>query len=314
MLQLPGAFFRLIRWPNLVFIFLTQVLFYYLILLPGFGGLPATSYPNKLTLLLFCLLSASSVLIAAAGYIINDYFDLNIDRVNKPERLVVDKIIKRRWTILWHWILSGIGVLLGFYVSWALRNPIVGLANLGCVFLLWFYSTTFKRKLLIGNIIISLLTAWVILVLWVAEVRVRADEPYREIIARLFKFAIVYSGFAFILSLIREVVKDIEDMAGDEKYGCRTMAIVWGVNVAKVFAGTWLAVLTGALIILQFYVLQKAWWPLILYGVVLLDLPLVWILRKLYQAQTKRQYHVLSNVIKGVMLAGILSMLLLKLF
>ena len=313
MLQLPGAFFRLIRWPNLVFIFLTQVLFYYLILLPGFGGLPATAYPNKLTLLLFYLLSASSVLIAAAGYIINDYFDLNIDRVNKPDRLVVDKIIKRRWTILWHWILSGIGVLLGFYVSWALRNPIVGLANLGCVFLLWFYSTTFKRKLLIGNIIISLLTAWVILVLWVAEVRLRTDEPYREMIARLFKFAIVYGGFAFILSLIREVVKDIEDMGGDEKYGCRTMPIVWGVNVAKVFAGTWLAVLICALIILQFYVLQKAWWPLILYGVVLLDLPLVWILRKLYQAQTKQQYHVLSNVIKGVMLAGILSMLILKL-
>jgi 4-hydroxybenzoate polyprenyltransferase len=91
------------------------------------------------------------------------------------------------------------------------------------------------------------------------------------------------------------------------------MPIVWGVNVAKVYAGTWLAVLTGALVILQFYVLQKAWWPLILYGVVLLDLPLVWLLRRLYEAQTKKQYHTLSNVIKGVMLAGILSMLILKL-
>ncbi len=310
MLQLSGAFFRLIRWPNLVFIFLTQLLFYYLILLPAFD--PAV-YPNKLGPLLFYLLSASSVLIAAAGYIINDYFDLNIDRVNKPDRLVVDKIIRRRWTILWHWILSGIGVVLSFYVSWRLRNPIVGVANLGCVFLLWFYSTIFKRKLVIGNIIISLLTAWVILVLYVAEIRIHASAPYREIIARVFKFAIVYGGFAFILSLIREVVKDIEDMDGDAKYGCRTMPIVWGVNVAKVYAGTWLGVLTGALVILQFYVLHKAWWPLILYGVVLLDLPLVWILRRLYEAQTKKQYHTLSNVIKFVMLAGILSMLLLKL-
>jgi 4-hydroxybenzoate polyprenyltransferase len=310
MVQLSVAFFRLIRWPNLVFIFLTQLLFYYIILLPAFD--PAV-YPNKLSPLLFYLLSASSIFIAAAGYIINDYFDLNIDRVNKPDRLVVDKIIRRRWTILWHWILSGIGVLLSFYVSWRLRNPIIGVANLGCVFLLWFYSTIFKRKLVIGNIIISLLTAWVILVLYVAEIRLAASAPYREIIARVFKFAIVYGGFAFILSLIREVVKDIEDMDGDAKYGCRTMPIVWGVNVAKVYAGTWLAVLTGALVILQFYVLQKAWWPLILYGVVLLDLPLVWLLRRLYEAQTKKQYHTLSNVIKGVMLAGILSMLILKL-
>jgi 4-hydroxybenzoate polyprenyltransferase len=310
MFQLLRAFFRLVRWPNLVFIFLTQLLFYYLILLPCFNDMhPGT---HKLGPLLFYLLSASSLLIAAAGYIINDYFDLNIDRVNKPNRLVVDKIIRRRSTILWHWVLSGIGVLLSCYVSWVLRNPVVGLANLGCVFLLWVYSTTFKRKLLIGNIIISLLTAWVILVLYVAEIRVTGDSLYRAYTTRLFKFAIVYGSFAFIISLVREVIKDLEDMDGDVKYGCRTMPIVWGVNVAKVFAGTWLFVLIGALVILEFYVLQKAKWPLIAYGVVLIDLPLLWILRKLYEAHTKRHYHFLSNVIKGVMLAGILSMILLK--
>src|SRR6201995_3804475 len=104
MWQLSGAFFRLVRWPNLVFIFLTQVLFYYCIQLPvhqqTFGIFPVALYPR-----LFYLLAVSSVLIAAAGYIINDYFDLNIDRVNKPNKLVVEKIIKRRWTILWHWLL-----------------------------------------------------------------------------------------------------------------------------------------------------------------------------------------------------------------
>jgi len=311
MFQLLGAFFRLVRWPNLVFIFLTQLLFYYLILLPGFND--AHPAYHKLVPLLFYLLSASSVLIAAAGYIINDYFDLNIDRVNKPNRLVVDRLIRRRSTILWHWLLSGVGALLSIYVSWVLRNPVVALANVGCVFLLWVYSTTFKRRLLIGNIIISLLTAWVILVLYVAEVRVRADAIYHAYTIRLFKFAIIYAGFAFIISLVREVVKDLEDMEGDMKYGCRTMPIVWGVNVAKVFAGTWLFVLVGALVILEFYVLQKAKWPLIAYGAVLIDLPLLWILRKLYEAQTKIDYRFLSNSIKWVMLAGILSMILLKL-
>jgi 4-hydroxybenzoate polyprenyltransferase len=321
MLKLPGAFFRLIRWPNLVFIILTQWLFYYCILDVGTIIVPGyrLTYHPALHPLLLGLLSLSSVLIAAAGYIINDYFDLNIDRVNKPDKLVVEKIIKRRWTILWHWLLSGLGVSLGLYVSWRLRNPIVGLANLGCVFLLYFYSTTFKRKLLIGNIIISLLTAWVILVLYISEFNLAAfREPgYHAILSRLFKFSILYGGFAFIISLIREVVKDIEDMDGDARYGCRTMPVVWGVNVAKVFAGTWLVVLAGALIVIQFYALQHEGPPLVQYCLVLYCLllligPLLWILRKLYTAQTKADYHRLSSAIKGVMLAGILSMIFIK--
>jgi 4-hydroxybenzoate polyprenyltransferase len=315
MFQSTGAFFRLVRWPNLVFIFLTQALFYYFVLLPSFGGELAFDGSNltvhpALRPALFYLLTSSSILIAAAGYIINDYFDLNIDRVNKPDRLVVEKLIKRRWTIVWHWVLSGVGVLLGLYVSWKVRNPLVGLANLSCVFLLWFYSTTFKRKLLIGNILISVLTAWVILVLYVCEFKLPglADATYEHIVARIFKFAIVYSGFAFIISLIREVVKDIEDMEGDARYGCRTMPIVWGVNVAKVFAATWLVVLFGALVVIEFYVLQRIQWFIAAYSVLFLDLPLLWVLRKLYSAQTKADYRLLSGVIKGIMLAGILSM------
>src|SRR5580698_2412808 len=296
-MQLLGAFFRLIRWPNLVFILLTQHLFYYFILLPCFAGQQPV-YPVVLRPVLFYLLAFSSVLIAAAGYIINDYFDLNIDRVNKPDRLVVDRLIKRRWTIIWHWILSGLGILLGLYISWKLRNPLVVLSNLGCVMLLYFYSTTFKRRLLIGNILISLLTAWVILVLYLCEIRFTEDVDYSRILSRLFKFAIVYAGFAFISSLIREVVKDIEDMDGDARYGCRTMPIVWGVNVAKVFAGTWVVVLTGSLVVIQVYALQRMGWPMVIYGILLLDLPLMWILRKLYQAQTKKDYHQLSGAIK----------------
>jgi 4-hydroxybenzoate polyprenyltransferase len=304
---------RLIRWTNLVFIILTQFLFYYFIPIPCYGREKGV-YEPALRPDLFFLLSFSSILIAAAGYIINDYFDLNVDRVNKPDKIVVEKIIKRRWTIIWHWVFSGMGVMLGFYVSWRLKNPLIVLSNLGCVVGLWFYSTTFKRKLLIGNLLISLLTAWVILVLYLCEIRFTElqDANYNRILSRLFKFSIVYGGFAFISSLIREVVKDIEDMEGDARYGCRTMPLLWGVNVAKVFAATWLAVLTGALIVLETYVLQRTGWLLVIYSVLLLDLPLVWILRKLYKARMKPDYHLLSGVMKAVMLAGILSMLIIK--
>jgi 4-hydroxybenzoate polyprenyltransferase len=313
-MALLTAFFRLIRWPNLVFISLTQTLFFYVVLKPSFAGLPGAP-EGLLRPIPFLCLTLSSALIAAAGYIINDYFDLNIDRVNKPDKLVVEKLIKRRSAILWHWFLSGAGVILGVYVSWKVRNPIVGLANLACVFLLWFYSTTFKRKLLIGNVIISLLTAWVILVLYVCEFRLGSlgDPAYRAILGRIFKYSIVYAGFAFIISLIREVVKDIEDMDGDTRYGCRTMPIVWGVNVAKVFTATWLVVLISALAVIQFYFLPRAQWIMIAYGILFIDLPLLWILRKLYSAQSKSDYHLLSGIIKAVMLAGILSIVLLVL-
>jgi len=305
----------LIRWPNLVFIALTQFLFYYCILLPGFPLGESHAGSNVLKPGSFYLLCLSSVLIAAAGYIINDYFDLNIDRVNKPAKIVVEKLIKRRWTIVWHWVLSGFGVVIGFYLSVKLKNIIIGPANLVCVVLLWFYSTTFKKKLLIGNVVISLLTAWVILVLYFCEFRLHRfiDPGYQYYLSRLFKFALLYAGFAFIISLVREVVKDMEDMEGDARYGCRTMPIVWGIQVSKFFSATWLMLLIVCLAIIQFYVLQYRWWWGILYSMAAIILPLLIVLRSLYYAISPADYHKLSNLIKAVMLTGILSMIFFKL-
>jgi 4-hydroxybenzoate polyprenyltransferase len=253
-------------------------------------------------------------MIAAAGYIINDYFDLNIDRVNKPGKMVVERVIKRRWTIVWHWIFSGIGIVLGFYISWKLHNPIIGVANLICVALLWFYSTTFKRRLLIGNIVVSLLTAWVILVLYACEFRIHrlVGVQFHHPLARVYKFAVLYAAFAFIISLIREVVKDMEDMEGDAHDGCRTMPIVWGIHVSKVFISTWLIVLVGSLVAIQFYVLQYRWWLSIGYALLFIILPLIRFQLDLRNARTTADFHRLSRLIKLVMLSGILSMVFFK--
>jgi 4-hydroxybenzoate polyprenyltransferase len=251
------------------------------------------------------------VLIAAAGYIINDYFDLNIDRINKPGKIVVERLIKRRWAIVWHLVFSFIGVLLGFYVGWKAGVFWLGFANLACVVALWFYSTTFKKKLLSGNVIISLLTAWVVLVVgFITHYRMATNIPLYGTInaSKLLRFTFLYAGFAFIICLIREVIKDIEDMSGDMKYGCRTMPIVWGVHVSKVFAGTWLAVLTAALLIVFAYVLQFKWFIAASYCFLLIILPLFIILRKMVKAQSTQDFHNLSNWIKFVMFAGILSM------
>lgn len=274
------------------------------------GGEPGL----KLVPWYFALLVISSVCIAAAGYIINDYFDLNIDQVNKPDAIVIQRIIKRRWAIIWHLVLSAIGVGLAFYLSWKLKNPVIGFANFGCVLLLWLYSTSFKKQLLIGNVLISLLTAWVIMVLYFADLSIsRIDEPlYRTTLKSVFKFTIIYSSFAFIISLIREVVKDIEDREGDARYGCRTMPIVWGVPATKMFVMVWIFVLAAALIIIQLYGLLKGWWVGSLYCLLLVILPLGKILFGLRKAADSPAYHRISSQIKWVMLAGILSMVFFK--
>lgn len=305
-MRLIAAFFRLVRLPNLFFIALTQILFQYCVYYPLFrGDIPAGDT------LQFFLLVAASVLIAAAGYIINDYFDVNIDQVNKPGKIVVDKVIHRRWAIAWHMILSFVGIVLTavalpFFEKWYLI-----LANIAVVVLLWIYSTTYKKSLLIGNIIIALLTAWTILVIYfskidITEVMAAADLERQ---AKFFRLTILYASFAFIISLVREAIKDMEDMPGDAKYNCHTMPIVWGVNATKIYVAVWLIVLVLMLLVIQAYTLPYGWWVPIVYCILFIILPLINIFLRLFKSSSTQEFHILSNRTKFVMLTGILSMI-----
>ncbi len=301
-MRLIVAFFKLVRLPNLFFMALTQVLFQYCI----YHKLYKANIPAGDTYS-FVLLALSSLFIAAAGYIINDYFDINIDEINKPHKMVVDKIISRRWAIAWHFMLSGAGILLTFLaVPFATKWYIV-LANIICVMLLWLYSAKFKKSLLTGNIVISILTAWTILVIFFSKVHLQdAFQPGHQ---RFFRLAILYAGFAFIISLIREAIKDMEDMTGDAKYGCRTMPIVWGVNATKVYVAVWLIVLLAVLLLLQVYVLQFQWWLAVVYNVAAIIFPLGLVFYKLKGSHTSQAYHHLSSYTKLAMLTGIISMI-----
>lgn len=304
-MRLIAAFLKMIRLPNLLFIALTQSLFQFCIYYSLYDGNIAPNDTRNFILLVF-----ASLFIGAAGYIINDYFDINIDEVNKPEKMVVDKVINRRWAIAWHFILSITGIVLTMLALPVFDKWYLVSGNIFCVILLWFYSTTFKQKLLIGNIIISVLTAWTILVIFFSKVSVsdafEADHPGQT---KFFKFAFLYAGFAFIISLIREAIKDIEDMPGDARYGCRTMPIVWGVNATKVYIAVWMIILVAILVVVQVYILQFQWWWAVAYCILLIVLPLLYIFFKLFKASSVQDYHKLSNWTKLVMLMGILSMI-----
>lgn len=312
LLQKIGAFFRLVRYPNLIFIALTQSLFYFIIEQSIFSEIEYATGPLLGTNDFFLLL-LSSVAIAAGGYIINDYFDMDIDNVNKPHKLVIGKLISRRWAMLFHMLLSLIGLFLTAVVALHLNNIMLLVFNFVSVVLLLFYSTTFKKRLLVGNVIISLLTAWVVGVLFIAEIKFSdADYMFKNlaVIERLYKFTLIYASFAFIVSLVREVVKDLEDIIGDKKYGCTTMPIVWGVNASKIYASIWLVVLIGALGAIFFYTILNTWNRYIPILVIVLLLFLFFILFQIKKASASKDFGKISTQVKLLMLIGILSMLL----
>ena len=274
---------RLIRFPNLVLIVLSQSLAQACLLSDGIKW-------HKVLEPGFLLLTFSTVLIAAAGYIINDYYDIKIDAINKPGRLLVGRKIRRRRAMFAHLILSALGVLGGIWLS----IP-VGLINLGAVLLLWGYSARLKKMLLIGNVVISLLSASMLLV-----VAVYADT--------LNKITISYALFALLISLIREIIKDMEDVKGDASFDCRTLPIVAGLRNTKLVLYPLIAVFQAFLVVVMLHPRTSA--ALDVYMAILVLSPSVWLLLKLIRADKKKDFTYLSGLNKFIMLTGILSMLL----
>ena len=298
----------MLRWPNLMFIAITQLLFHYCIIQPNLQPLGLIPRIEGFNLVLIII---ASICIAGAGNIINDYFDVNIDLINKPHKVHIQKCINRRWAIFWHLLLSAIGILSSFYVAFKIHYVWIGILNTVSVLLLFIYSASLKKKFIIGNIIISLLTAWVILVLVLPEYvelvkyqLISLDNYYKII-----RLGILYATFSFIISLIREVIKDIEDIDGDRPNACNTMPIVLGINATKVFITVWLIVIIALLVVAQVYVVSFGWWLSITYAFALLIWPLILIQKKLIKANTNSEFAELSKMVKWVMLFGILSML-----
>lgn len=289
-------FFQLIRFKNLLIIAFTQYLIRYTLNLPLLKSVGLTDFQ-------FFLLVLSTVLIAAAGYIINDYFDIKVDQLN-DRKIIIGHTIKRREAMAMHFLLSGIGVFIGFYLAWQINIINFGFVNLFSASALWFYSTHLKRNYLSGNILISLLAALVLLIVALYDLIPNSD-PNSEFI---FHIISIYSLFAFITTFIREVVKDLEDMEGDQKMGYKTFAIVSGVQKSKktVFLISLLSILgIGWVLHFQF----DSDFYSFLYVFVAIECPFIYFLFRLRKAKNSADFHSLSTLIKIIMLTGTLSML-----
>jgi len=298
---------RLVRYKNLLIVILTQYLMRYCIIKPM---LEVNNMNLQFSNFNFLLLVIATVLITAGGYVINDYFDTKTDRVNRPDNILIDTKINRRTAILLHVILNVLGISLGIYLSFIIGKIYLGLLFILISGILWFYSTTYKRQFLIGNIVVATLTALVPILVVVYEIPL-LNVAYREILisyridlSYIFYWVCVFGFFAFLTTLIREIIKDIEDFEGDCAFGRRTVPIVAGVRNSKIVIFViGLFTIISLLYILLYYLGDTL---SIIYFTVFLIFPLIILLYKLFRAEKKSDYHLLSNLTKLIMLSGIL--------
>lgn len=263
----------------------------------------------QLSGLQFFMLSLSTVMIAAAGYIINDYFDVRIDKVNKPERMIIDKGVKRRVAIGAHTMINFLAILAGFAVSYSIGMWKLVAFHLVCATGLWFYSTTFKRKFFIGNFVVAAFTALVPLIVGIYELGAFYKSSHYAESASGFKYIWIpllgVSFFAFITTLLREIIKDIEDMDGDKEYGCKTMPIVLGMRTSKLIViGLSLATM-ACLGYIQSLQLSCSDMPAFYYFTFGIQLPFVFLIWKTWKAETKKEFRFAGNTAKFIMLMGV---------
>lgn len=300
-------FLKLIRYKNLLIIVLTQYLMRWSIIKPL---LKVNQFELQFSELHFFFLVLATVLITAAGYVINDYFDTKTDLLNRPETVILGRKLNRRWAILLHIIFNTLGIGLGAYISFYIGLPILTLVFVLITGILWFYSTTYKRQFLIGNIIVALLTALVPLMVLLFEIPL-LREKYGLLMIELkasFNYVILwvvaFSFYAFLLTLIREIIKDIEDFEGDNAYGRNTLPIVLGVMNTKIVIITFILLTQFSLIYVYFRFLKDA--ITLIYFSIFLIIPLLLLLYKIFVAKEKKDYHFASNLSKAIMFAGIL--------
>ncbi|MFZ4523443.1 MAG: geranylgeranylglycerol-phosphate geranylgeranyltransferase [Bacteroidales bacterium] len=301
---------QFVRLPNVLIIILTQFLVRYCVFLPYlYADDPAAIAP----LTDFILLVLLTVFLAVGGYVINDYFDVKIDSINRPDTVVVGRLISGRKAIKLHMALNIIAVVIGFYLAWRIKAVSFGFLFPLISGLLWIYSARYKRVLFWGNFIVAGLSAFVILVVWLFEffwLRLNSVQFAHVLpnIRWVTSLILAYALFAFLVSMVREIIKDMEDVDGDESAGCQTIPLVAGMNYARIIVAVLLIVtmllLGYAQLILYRFDLLMAFWFLCF----TVQAGALYLLVKLFYAREKQDYHYLSTLCKLIMFAGILSM------
>ncbi len=303
---------KLIRWPNLLIMLFSMSIILLFIITPI---LNIKVFLDGLSIGQFTLLVFSTIFIAIGGYIVNDIFDIHADSVNK---LNIDSPVGNSISIetanILYWVFTILGVLLGTLLSYLVNQINFGLIFLFSAGLLWFYSQKYQCQPLVGNIVIAFLSAISFGLVWLfqfyslnnnASVFVTAQTNF----ALVNRFVIIYMGFAFMVTLLREIVKDIEDYEGDNRFGCITFTVKYGIEASRILAVIVTYISLFASLFIQYTFLISNYY--FLFGAFFtIDLLFITVIFMLHKASIKSTYSKLSSIIKIIMLAGILSMIL----
>lgn len=301
------AFFKLIRIQNLLLIALCQYLFQYFILRPMFY---AYYIPVTMNHLSFFILVLTTLLIAAGGNIINDIFDEELDTFNKPDKVVINKLIDEGTAQNFYYAFNFVALMMAIYLCKMIGNMQLLTYFIFCFVILWLYSAEWKKKTVLGNVLISLLAAMSIVLVWLFE-RNLFDEKYLKlndvkiVSIKIFYYVMAYAAFAFLTNFIREIVKDIQDKEGDEKFGKESLPVRIGVQNTKMVLVVFYGILVAMMGYVLYYFFVNQWMEKYLYGIFLILLPLLYSAFALYFQNDAAKAKWL---IKVAILTGICSM------
>lgn len=308
---------QLVRWSNLFFLGALIYVMEKWVVVPI---LDDVAFGEQLPWYILLLIAAATILIAAGGYVINDYFDIKIDRINRPDQLIVTQYISKENAMRLSIGLSGVGMVCGLVAAWLLRSSTIAILFAIIPGLLWFYSSSYKRLLIIGNVTIALLSAlspMMIALANVAQLQLKYSTilPYTTLEHDIYAWVGGFSLFAFLLTWIREIVKDLQDQMGDRELECHSMPIVWGNIVTKIVV-TALIVLTTVLIGWFWYSLlpfDHSWQSFSTrYIVLAIIIPLWGALWLLWAAKIPSDYRTCQQVLKLTMFLGMLYSFVLR--
>jgi 4-hydroxybenzoate polyprenyltransferase len=299
-------YLRLVRYPNLLMLAFMQLLLRY-------GFLKLQNAPLSLADWQFVLLVLSTVLIAAAGYVINDIFDQDTDNDNKPQKVIVGKSITEAAAYNLYVGLNVAGVGIGFYLSNVIERPGFAAIFIVVAATLYLYATSLKQMILVGNIVVALLLSFSVVIVGIFDLFPATYEGNQREMATLFSILTDYAIFAFIINFIREIVKDLEDVDGDYNQGMNTLPIVLGVSrVSKVVFALSFIPIAILLYYINKYFIASNLWILSVYAMLFMVGPLLYFAIKMASAKKPKEFRHLSMILKLAIFFGILSIAVLS--
>ena len=279
-----------------------------------YGFLELQNIPLALADWQYGILVLATVCIAAGGYIINNIFDVETDTENKPENVIVGKFISETKAYNLYVGFTIIGVAMGFYLSNVINKPSFASIFIVIAATLYFYATSLKQSLLIGNFVVALLLSFSVIIIGIFDLFPITNAENRPVTGLLFGILLDYAIFAFIINFIREIVKDLQDINGDLNQGMNTLPIVLGLGkTTKLIFG--LSIIPVILIVnyINTNLFAAGLLYATLYGLIFILAPLIYFTTKIWSATTTHHFHHLSTVLKWILFFGILSIVVISL-